>query len=74
MLWAHLKIVLSLATPLCTIAYARELQHSRDVQAIERTMQQPLNFQYSFSHPSQALRRDRTEIQYIHGLIADLDS
>lgn len=27
MLWAHLKIVLSLATPLCTIAYANFNTH-----------------------------------------------
>jgi hypothetical protein len=74
MLWAYLKIVLSLATPLCAIAYARELQRAQDVQAIERTLQQPLSFQRSFSHPDEALRRDRAEIQYIQGLIADLDS
>jgi len=74
MLWAYLKIVLSLAIPLCTIAYARELQRARDVQAIERTVQQPLSFQRSFAHPSEALRRDRAEIQYIQRLITDLDS
>jgi hypothetical protein len=74
MLWAYLKIVLSLATPLCAIAYAHELQRAQDVQAVERIMQQPLSLQSSFSHPSETLRRDRAEIQYIQRLIADLDS
>jgi hypothetical protein len=74
MLWAYLKIILSVAIPLCTIGYAREVQRAQDVRAIERTMQQPLSFQLSFSHPSETLRRDRAEIQYIRRLIADLDS
>jgi hypothetical protein len=74
MLWAYLKIILSLAIPLCTIGYAREVQRAQDVQILERTMQQPLNFQRSFSHPSEALRQSRAEIQYIQRLIADLDN
>jgi hypothetical protein len=73
MLWAYLKITLSLAIPLSTLIYAREIRHERDYLCLESILQRSISVQWSIDHPREALMRHRAERQDIRCLLEDLD-
>jgi len=74
MLWAYLKISLSLAIPISTLLYARQLRIEHDMQAIKWDVQHPPTSQWAVLHPREALQADRAEQRYLRSLIQDMES
>jgi hypothetical protein len=72
MLWAYLKISLSLVIPFSTVAYARQVRHEADCRSLLQIMRQPLNYDLHAAHPLEAIRQDRADFQHIHELLQDL--
>jgi hypothetical protein len=74
MLWAYLKISLSLAIPISTLVYARQQRIEHDMQAIKWDVQHPPSSQWAVAHPREALQSHLAEQAYLRRLIADMES
>lgn len=73
MLYGYLKIVLSMATLIAPLLYAKQVRLERDRQAIMWVVQQRSDLQWVMKHPQQSLQMDRTETRHLRQLIWDLD-
>jgi hypothetical protein len=72
MLWAHIKTIVVLTIPLCTVAYAHQLRFDADCDRIQCIVKQPTDIQWSLAHRREVLERGRTEAQSLDRLLEDL--
>jgi hypothetical protein len=73
MLWAYLKIGVTLAIPISAAIYARQLRRERDIQALIWVVQHSPSLQWAIDHPREAAHRNVEEARYIRFLMREID-